>query len=124
MGLYDYLNKEYQTITTPFQNMIRFFQSDFNTFFWIDDQGNGKYCDIYGKVRSFGKVATLDQFQMVTKTDYLYKKEQLLYYYSSKLNKTIGIEIDEKTFENFSYKEQILSIFTNQGITNYKIKLP
>lgn len=33
VGLYDYLNKEYQTITTPFPNSVRFYQSDFNTFF-------------------------------------------------------------------------------------------
>ncbi len=124
VGLYDYLKKEYQPITTPFQNTIQFFQSDFNTFFWIDDQGNAKSCDIYGKVTPFEKASKLDQFQMITKTDYLYKKDQSLYFYSSKLNKTMGIEIDKKTFENFSYKEQILSIFTNQEITNYKIKLP
>jgi len=124
VGLYDYLNKEYQTITTPFPNSVRFYQSDFNTFFWIDDQGYGKYCDVYGKVTPFGNLLSLDQFQMVTKTDYLFKKGQFLYFYSSKLKKTIEIQIGEKTFENFSYKEQILAIFTNQGITNYKIKLP
>jgi len=124
VGLYDYLNKEYQTITTPFPNSVRFYQSDFNTFFWMDDQGNGKFCDIYGKVISFGKLTRVDQFQMVTKTDYFFKRDQLLYFYCNKLDKTFGIEIAEKTFENFYYKEQILSIFTNQGITNYKIKLP
>lgn len=90
----------------------------------MDDQGNGKFCDIYGKVISFGKLTRVDQFQMVTKTDYFFKRDQLLYFYCNKLDKTFGIEIAEKTFENFSYKEQILSIFTNQGITNYKIKLP
>jgi hypothetical protein len=34
------------------------------------------------------------------------------------------IEISEKTFKKFYYKDQILSIFTAKGITNYKITIP
>jgi hypothetical protein len=47
-----------------------------------------------------------------------------LYRYDFVDNKSTLIEISEKTFKNFTYKDQILSIFTNQGITNYKITLP
>jgi len=40
-------------------------------------------------------------------------------------NNTISpIENVEKSFKNFYYKDQILSIFTNQGISNYKITIP
>ena len=37
---------------------------------------------------------------------------------------TRTIENIEKSFKNFYYKDQILSIFTNQEITNYKIIIP
>jgi hypothetical protein len=34
------------------------------------------------------------------------------------------IEVLEKTFDKFCYKDQILSIFTAKEITNYKIVTP
>ena len=59
-----------------------------------------------------------------TDTVLLYKKGGDLYRYDFVGNKSTLIEIGEKTFKNFTYKDQILSIFTDQGITNYKITIP
>ncbi len=51
-------------------------------------------------------------------------KEGKLYVQDVKNNTIFPIENVENSFENFYYKDQILSIFTNQGITNYKISIP
>jgi hypothetical protein len=54
----------------------------------------------------------------------LYRKSNYLFAYSLLEKKSTLIEIEEKTLKNFTYKDQILSIFTTQGIKNYKIIVP
>ena len=121
IGLYDYAKKELQTLTTPFVNNVKYYESDFNYFQWTDELGNAFRCDVYGKVNPLGKVPVAEQIQWVSDTLLIYKKDQQLYEYDFTTSKSSLIEIEEKTFKKFSFKDQILSIFTNQGITNYKI---
>jgi hypothetical protein len=46
-------------------------------------------------------------------------------YCLNNITKTVyKIEIVEKSLQNFYYKDQILAIFTNQEIKNFKLKLP
>ena len=80
--------------------------------------------DVFGKITSLGKVADFEQIQIVEKQCILFSKEGKLYVQDVKNNTIFPIENVEKSFENFYYKDQILSIFTNQGITNYKISIP
>jgi hypothetical protein len=54
----------------------------------------------------------------------IYRKANNLFAYDLLEKKSSLIEIEEKTFKNFTYKDQILSIFTDHGITNYKIAVP
>ena len=35
IGLFDYLKNEYKTVSTPLTENIKFYQTDFNTFYWI-----------------------------------------------------------------------------------------
>ncbi len=122
--LYDYSKNDFQSLTVPFSNNVKYYSSDFNYFQWIDDQGNGYRCDIYGKVDSLGKAPLGEQMQFVSDGTLLYKMDNQLYRYDFKEKKSVALEIDEKTFKKFSYKDQILSIFTDHGITNYKIIVP
>ena len=62
--------------------------------------------------------------QWATDAILIYKKGDALYRYDFDGNKSTFIEIGEKTFQKFTYKDQILSIFTDHGITNYKITIP
>jgi hypothetical protein len=41
-----------------------------------------------------------------------------------KKNRIYTIENVDKSFKKFYYKDQILAIFTDQEITNYKITIP
>ncbi len=79
---------------------------------------------MYGKIQVLGIVPENVQIQWVTDAIVFYKKDNDLYRYDFVGNKSTLIEIDKKTFKKFTYKDQILSIFTDHGITNYKITIP
>jgi hypothetical protein len=124
IGLFDYLKNTFQTITPAFQGNIKYYQTDFNTFQWIDNNLNWFSCDVFGKITNLGRVADFDQAQITINQSIIFSKEESLYVQNFKTSTIAPIENVEKSFKNFYYKDQILSIFTNQGISNYKISIP
>ena len=124
IGLFDYLKNDYIEITTPLTARIIHYESDFNYFYWIDDADNRFACDVYGKVSAYGKFDNCDHFKIVDDQWILFSKSDSLYALEVKSDKKYLLQIDEKTFKSFDCKAQILSIFTKEGITNYKITLP
>ena len=124
VGLYDYSKRELQTLTVPFTNNVTSYSSDFNFFQWVDELGNAYRCDVYGKISALGVVPNNEEIQYISQATLLYRKANSLYTFDLLEKKSTLIEIDEKTFKNFTFKDQILSIFTDHGITNYKIAVP
>ncbi|NDP25976.1 MAG: hypothetical protein GZ087_00910 [Flavobacterium sp.] len=124
IGLFDYLKNTFQPITHSFKGSLKYYTSDFNSFQWIDDKFNWYSCDVFGKITTLGKVAEFDQIQVLANQIVLFSKDGKLFLQNLKTNSIFPIENVEKSFKNFYYKDQILSIFTNQEITNYKITIP
>lgn len=127
IGLFDYLKNEYKTVSTPFIETIKYYQTDFNTFYWIDKKNNWFSCDIFGKTTALGKVSDFDSIEIINHRQYLFSKANLLYLRNINNGNSdtfSEIEILEKSFDNFHYKDQILSIFTAKEILNYKIVTP
>ncbi|OXA79913.1 hypothetical protein SAMN05444397_106135 [Flavobacterium aquidurense] len=127
IGLFDYLKNEYKTVSTPLTETIKYYQTDFNTFFWIDKKNNWFSCDIFGKTTALGKVSDFDKIEILNDHQYIFSKANLLYFkdISSVNSDSVSeIEILQKSFDKFCYKDQILSIFTTKEITNYKIVTP
>ncbi|OXG09542.1 hypothetical protein BC749_1011020 [Flavobacterium araucananum] len=127
IGLFDYLKNEYKTVSTPFIETIKYYQTDFNSFYWIDKKNNWFSCDIFGKVTALGKVSDFDSIEIINNHQYIFSKANLLYFKdiaSTNSNALSQIEILENSFDKFCYKDQILSIFTAKEITNYKIVTP
>jgi len=127
ISLFDYLKNEYKTVSTPLIETIKYYQTDFNTFYWIDKKNNWFSCDIFGKTTSLGKVSDFDSIEIINNHQYLFSKANLLYFKditSTNSNAFSEIEILEKSFDKFCYKDQILSIFTAKEIINYKIVTP
>jgi|SRR6476620_5736449 len=122
--LFDYKQNSYRSLTNSFVGNFKHYESDFNEFRWIDEKGNRYSCDIYGKIKTLGKVPDFDQCRIVSDDLVLYQLMGKLYCYSLSGDKSVTINPTEKTFKSFWYKDQILSIFTKEGITNYKITLP
>ena len=124
IGLYDYSKRELKPLTVPFTNNVKSYSSDFNFFQWVDEKGNAYRCDVYGKIKSLGVFPDNEEIHWVSDSMLLYRKANNLFAYDLLEKKSSLIEIEEKTFKNFTYKDQILSIFTDHGITNYKIAVP
>ena len=124
LGLFNYLNGDFKSIATSFQGNFKHYESDFNTFQWIDETLNWFSCDVYGKITFIRKVSDFDKIQIINSNSVLFSKGGFMYFQDFKLETTEEIQNVDKSFDSFSYKDQILSIFTNRQIKNYKLTLP
>jgi hypothetical protein len=124
IGLYDYLNQNYKILATPLTENITFYNTDFNLFQWIDTANNWYACDIFGKIRKINSIPDFDCITLLNDTQYIYSKSGELYFVDIVKEQKTQFVIFEKTFIKFHYKDQILSIFTTLGISNYKITIP
>jgi hypothetical protein len=124
IGLYNPQNSNLKTLGQPILSEIIYYKSDFNQLHFIEKDNTWYTCDIFGKFTLQKKLPKWDQIFIIDTERILYSKGEKLYYQNNKTDTIFELEIVEKTFDNFHYKDQILSIFTNQEITNYKITLP
>ena len=123
IGLFDYLKKEYKPISSIISGRIHIYQTDFNFFYFIDDNNNLQSCDVFGKLKILTNLKKIERFEVISNSKILYQLSNCLFLLDLDKNETLELKISEKTIENFSYKNQILSIFTNKQINNYNINL-
>lgn len=124
IGLYAILQNKFTALTQSFRGTIKHYFSNFNYFYWLDDQNIWRSCDVFGKISTYGKVAAFDALEIIDGQFIIYSKDNTLYLQDFKTQKVYVLENVKKTFNRFSFKDQILTIFTKQEIINYKIKLP
>jgi hypothetical protein len=124
IGFFDYLKNNYKSISTPISDNLKFYQTDFNTFFWVDVKNNWFSCDIFGKINNQKQLFDFNNVHIISNSSLIYKKENQLFYFTLVDKKSSLIDLNQETIKNYSYKDQILSIFTDKEITNYKITLP
>jgi len=122
--LFNYLNNTSAAVGNPIQESIKFTQSDFNNFYWIDENNNWYATDIYGKVTLLANIPPWEKLQIIDNDKLLFSYDNVLYCLNNKSKVIYEIEIVEKSFQNFYYKDQILAIFTDQQIKSFKLKLP
>lgn len=121
IGLYDTGKGTFRTLTPPFNDSIVYYQSDYNYFYWIDTTGKCFAVNLFGSVSFLGNAPAFDEVQLLDNGQLLYSKDNYLYLYNLEQQTTRRIEIAEKTFAGFYCKDQILFIFTNSEIIQYKI---
>jgi hypothetical protein len=124
ISLFDYIKNEYNTISIPFPESIKHYQTDFNTFSWIDNKFNWYSCDLFGMITERGKTPDFDAVKIINEHQFIYSKNHRIFYTDLEKKKEQEIHVSEKTFKKFYYKDQILSIFTSKRIINYKITIP
>ena len=124
IGLVNCSNEDFKFITTAFPGNFKHYESDFNTFQWIDSDLNWYSCNLFGEIKLIGQVLDFDKIQIINSHLVLFSKGENLYFLDFKSNKTQEVQNVNKSFDFFTYKDQILSIFTNRQIKNYKILLP
>ena len=122
--LFDYLKNTSKIIGNPIQENIKYTQSDFNNFYWIDEINNWYSIDIFGKVTLLANIPPFEKIQIIDNEKLLFSRDNILYSLNNKTKVVYEIEIVEKSFQNYYYKDQILAIFTNQQIKFFKLKLP
>lgn len=122
--LYETGNGTLKSVGTPISEPIVFCNSDFNSFEWLDNKNNWYQCSVFGKVEKLNYQFDFDSI-LFTNTEFIfYKKEENVFVFKRKTGKISVVENCEKSFISLTFKNQILSIFTNQGISNYKITIP
>lgn len=125
VGLYDLVTKELREITVPVSGKVLCYQSDFNYFYWIAQDGFLRRTDIFGKLQQLAQLPGTLQFTLA---------EDGIGYALDETGKALRlnlrdgsrqwVEIDEKTLVSLQWHAQILSIFTGSQISNYKIRIP
>lgn len=123
LGLYDLGQSSFKTITPPFTDNIKYYQNDYNYFYWIDATNKCFMVNLFGSVVPLGVIPDYDQVQLLSPNEILIKKENTLYLYNLEKQTQRPIDLIEKSFQSFHYAGQILSIFTDSEINTYKITL-
>jgi hypothetical protein len=122
--LYDTTNGTLKVVGIPISGEILFYNTNFNTFEWIDENKNWYQCSVFGSVQKLDYQIDFDTILFSDNAFIFYKKEEKLFIFDRNTKKINFLENIEKTFTSLTYKNQILSIFTNQEISNYKITIP
>ncbi|MDI9309054.1 MAG: hypothetical protein QM535_02465 [Limnohabitans sp.] len=124
LGIYNFQNNTFRYIGITFDKTIKNYWSTFNNFFWIDTDNNFFASDIFGKKSYLGKIPSFDTISSSDDDFLIYEKDKTLTLFNFKKKISYPIEIVQKSFLSFHYKNQNLAIFTTEGLTNYKINLP
>lgn len=124
LGIYNYVTNTFKYVGVTFDKTIKNYWSNYNTFFWIDIENNFFTSDIFGKKKYIGKIPPFDTISTNEDIFLVLEKNKKLTVYNSIKKVSYPIEIVQKSFKSFHYKNQNLAIFTEEGITNYKINLP
>lgn len=124
IGLYNVNTDTFKWISTMLENTILYYESDYTHFYWTDVNLNLYRISIYGTIEKLGIQPKSDSFQLTKNNNSIYQIEHQLYYYDLTSKSNSKIAIDEKIISKFFFRDGILSIFTQNEITNYKLILP
>jgi hypothetical protein len=122
--LIDYLKKRTTTITPPFRENIRYYQSNFNYFHWINTDGVWYFCDLFGKITKNGQLPPFEQCYISPQNTAIILSKDQLFFIDPNHKFPIKLNIDKKRIQNFTLKDQILTIFTTQEIIQFNISNP
>ena len=124
IGLYNVNTDTFKWISTMLENSILYYESDYTHFYWTDVNLNLYRISIYGTIEKLGILPKFDSIQLTKNGNSIYQLENQLFYYNLTSKSSSKIAIDEKIISKFFFRDGILSIFTQNEITNYKIILP
>lgn len=124
IGLYDLKSNRINYLTVPGKENIKSYDSDLNYFYWLNFNNELYRCTIFGRIERFGVIDSIDSFQVVSDGRIIFKHNEGLHFYNLEKKEFEKIELHKNSIQNYSYKEQILTIFTSHQITNFKILSP
>lgn len=122
--LYDFAGNQFRTLSIPLRNGIDYYETSLTAFKWIDRSGQVFSCDVYGEVKSVGKMPKFDSVRFATDNSVFFTESGKLYFTDFTKDKIIDIPSVGNSVSKFYYKDQILAIFTTSGLTKFQITLP
>lgn len=120
-GLYDLKTAAITFLSNSINSNITELNSNYNFFNYIEAQQNHYSISIFGKIKSIGSMPKYNKVCYLSNTSIIYSNSNKFYTFDFEIKNTIELDILEKTFTNFVYKDGILSIFTQNKIINYQI---
>lgn len=124
VGLYDTRTSTFSILSQSLSGGIKWYQSNFNYFFWLNENGELWRIDLFGKLNLIRKFENVSEFQLISDSEFIYKKGQKLVYFSSIFQEEKEVYTFENSATSFWYSPEFLTIFTDGKITNIKLKLP
>ena len=121
-GLLNLKEVTHKFISTSFPTKFKNWKATYNNFQWITPESEVFAIDFFGKIQTLNSIEKADEVLILDKNKYLIEQGKRLFYFDQK-TKT-EIKIPHKSYQNFCFKDGILSIFTNDKVFNYKINLP
>ena len=122
---YNLSTLEVRNIYTIKEEKIKTYQSTLNYLYRVTSDHKIKGIDIYGnEVLNYTLPTDYEQIQILNNKQAFYLHLNKLYYVDMEKNKIHQIDVDLKSISSFFYNTQKLSIFAEQKVTNYQIKLP
>ncbi|MCW1148135.1 hypothetical protein [Flavobacterium lacisediminis] len=121
IGLINVNTDSIKWISTMLENPILHYESDYTHFYWTDINLSLYRISIYGTIEKLGILPKFEAIQLTKSKNLIYQIEHQLFYYDLTSMSSSKIAIDEKIISKFFFRDGILSIFTQNEITNYKI---
>ena len=121
-GIYQFNENTFKFISIYLPTKIVNWKSSYNNFEWITDENIIYSINYFGKIKNLGSIPQSESTLILDENQYLLKLGEKLYLHS--LENKREILIPQKSFENFCFKDGILSIFTNDKVYNYKLNIP
>ena len=122
VGLFSYFNGQYKVFPNYITSPIKTYGSNFNHFFWINEDNEWWQTDIFGK---FQKIASNIKGEEVffLNQNWILVKCQSKYHLLTKQNDNIPLNDLDKNISQLQFNNQILSIFTPSKISQYQLKI-
>lgn len=124
ISLFDTSRNTLKELSTTLESPIKLYKTDQNQFSWIDENKDWLSCDIYGKIKKIANVEQSELVQFADSRSIVFKKDNQLYFRSTEMKEALLLKNVDKSASSFQLQGDILSIFTNLEIINYKIVLP
>ncbi|MTG97066.1 MULTISPECIES: hypothetical protein [Myroides] len=123
--LYNMNSYERHTIYNLEETNFVSYYSTLTNLYWLNTSNEIKGIDVKGQVTlNYKSEDPIDKWQMVDNNKIIYSSNNKLYFVDIVKSKKYFIDLKEKSILGFFYNTQKLSIFTDEKLNNYLLKLP
>lgn len=121
IGIYDLITSSIKFLSTPLKGNITKKMTTYNLFYFVNENKEYQSISIFGKIENLGYLPPNDNFCFLNENKIIFTTNNSFYLYDFNLKTVSELNINQKSFQNFFFKDGILSIFTQNKIFNYQI---